>query len=134
MHSLLKEKPFFWCVCALTYTFASRIIWMIICTPSSGTLSSDTSYTLTLLPLFYQRLHTTVRLCRKQQFHQPLALPEILPNSQLLQSGRVALGQPEGDDPRSDIGEKVVLNGEGSELRKGRQEREEEEIHILIRQ
>ena len=62
------------------------------------------------------------------------SLPEVLPNSQLLQSRRVALGQPEGDDPRSDIGEKVVLNGEGSELRKGRQEREEEEIHILIRQ
>lgn len=91
-------------------------------------------YTHTPSPLFYQRLHTTVRLCRKQQFHQPLALPEVLPNSQLLQSGRVALGQPEGDDPRSDIGEKVVLNGEGSELRKGRQEREEEEIHVLIRQ
>lgn len=107
---------------------------MIICTPSSGILSSDTSYSLTLLLHSYQRFHTTECLRCKQQFHQPFTLPRILPNSQLLQSRRVALRQPEGDNARCNVCKEVILDGEGGELWKRSQQGEEEKIHILIRQ
>lgn len=52
-------------------------------------------------------------------FINPSPCQKFCPIRNSFRAGRVALGQPEGDDPRSDIGEKVVLNGEGSELRKG---------------